>query len=182
MGNAGTAIRLSMGLLAGQRFKSVLTGDASLRTRPMERVAKPLRLMGANIVTTDGKPPVTMRPAARLAGIDYALPVASAQVKSAILLAGLYAEGVTTVTEPAPTRDHTERMLRSFGVSGRDVAARACGWPVGRLCTARTSMCQGIFPPRRSSWWPVAWPQRTDLSSRTSASTPRARACWTYCS
>jgi 3-phosphoshikimate 1-carboxyvinyltransferase len=117
MGNAGTAIRLSMGLLSGQRFESVLTGDASLRSRPMERVARPLRLMGADITTTDGKPPVTVRPAARLAGIDYPLPVASAQVKSAILLAGLYAEGLTVVTEPAPTRDHTERMLRSFGVA-----------------------------------------------------------------
>jgi 3-phosphoshikimate 1-carboxyvinyltransferase len=116
MGNAGTAIRLSMGLLAGQRFESVLTGDASLRSRPMERVARPLRQMGADILTTDGKPPVTLRPASNLVGIDYALPVASAQVKSAILLAGLYAEGITTVTEPAPTRDHTERMLRGFGV------------------------------------------------------------------
>ncbi|MFO1503086.1 MAG: 3-phosphoshikimate 1-carboxyvinyltransferase [Steroidobacteraceae bacterium] len=116
MGNAGTAIRLSMGLLSGQRFESVLTGDSSLRSRPMERVAKPLRQMGADILTTDGKPPVTVRPVASLAGIDYALPVASAQVKSSILLAGLYADGVTTVTEPAPTRDHTERMLRGFGV------------------------------------------------------------------
>ncbi|HMA12550.1 MAG TPA: 3-phosphoshikimate 1-carboxyvinyltransferase [Steroidobacteraceae bacterium] len=116
MGNAGTAIRLSMGLLAGQRFESVLTGDESLRSRPMERVAKPLRQMGADILTTDGKPPVTVRPVGSLHGIDYALPVASAQVKSAILLAGLYAEGITAVTEPAPTRDHTERMLRGFGV------------------------------------------------------------------
>jgi 3-phosphoshikimate 1-carboxyvinyltransferase len=116
MGNAGTAIRLSMGLLAGQHFESTLTGDASLRSRPMERVAAPLRLMGAQIDTTGGKPPVTVRPADRLAGIDYALPMASAQVKSAILLAGLYAEGQTSVTEPAPTRDHTERMLRGFGL------------------------------------------------------------------
>ena len=124
MGNAGTAIRLSMGLLAGQSFETVLTGDASLRSRPMERVAKPLRLMGADIATTDGKPPVTVRPVARLAGIDYALPVASAQVKSAILLAGLYAEGLTVVTEPAPTRDHTERMLRGFGVAIETSGAR----------------------------------------------------------
>jgi 3-phosphoshikimate 1-carboxyvinyltransferase len=116
MGNAGTAIRLTMGLLAGQRFESQLTGDASLRSRPMERVAKPLRQMGADILTVDGKPPVTVRPVPRLAGIDYMLPMASAQVKSAILLAGLYAEGQTTVSEPAPTRDHTERMLRGFGV------------------------------------------------------------------
>jgi 3-phosphoshikimate 1-carboxyvinyltransferase len=116
MGNAGTAIRLSMGLLAGQRFESTLTGDASLRARPMERVAAPLRLMGAQIDTCGGKPPVTVRAAARLTGIDYTLPMASAQVKSAILLAGLYAEGQTRVTEPAPTRDHTERMLRGFGL------------------------------------------------------------------
>jgi 3-phosphoshikimate 1-carboxyvinyltransferase len=116
MGNAGTAIRLSMGLLAGQKFESVLTGDSSLRSRPMERVARPLRAMGADILTTDGKPPVTVRAVSQLCGIDYALPVASAQVKSAILLAGLYAQGVTQVTEPAPTRDHSERMLRGFGV------------------------------------------------------------------
>jgi len=125
MGNAGTAIRLSMGLLAGQRFQSVLTGDASLRSRPMERVARPLRQMGAAILTTDGKPPVTVQPVAHLTGIDYVLPMASAQVKSAILLAGLYADGETAVTEPAPTRDHTERMLRGFGaqvhVEGRRV-------------------------------------------------------------
>ena len=124
MGNAGTAIRLSMGLLAGQRFESVMTGDASLRSRPMERVARPLRMMGADIQTTDGKPPVTLRPVQHLTGIDYALPMASAQVKSAILLAGLYAEGVTTVTEPAPTRDHTERMLRGFGVKVEASAGR----------------------------------------------------------
>src|SRR5690606_27987454 len=85
MGNAGTAIRLSMGLLSGQRFETTLTGDASLRSRPMERVAAPLRQMGARIDTTDGKPPVTVRPAGRLQGIDYPLPMASAQVKSAIL-------------------------------------------------------------------------------------------------
>jgi 3-phosphoshikimate 1-carboxyvinyltransferase len=125
MGNAGTAIRLSMGLLAGQRFESTLTGDASLRSRPMERVAGPLRLMGAQIETTGGKPPVTVRPAARLTGIDYTLPMASAQVKSAILLAGLYAEGRTAVTEPAPTRDHTERMLRGFGVAVETAGPRA---------------------------------------------------------
>jgi 3-phosphoshikimate 1-carboxyvinyltransferase len=116
MGNAGTAIRLSMGLLAGQSFSSTLSGDASLRSRPMERVAKPLRQMGADITTTDGKPPVHLRPVPRLQGIDYPLPVASAQVKSAVLLAGLYAEGETTIAEPAPTRDHTELMLRAFGV------------------------------------------------------------------
>ncbi len=119
MGNAGTAIRLFMGLLAGQPFGSTLTGDASLRKRPMERVAGPLRLMGAHIETTEGKPPVRIHPVSRLNAIDYALPMASAQVKSAILLAALRAEGTTHVTEPAPTRDHTERMLEAFGVSLR---------------------------------------------------------------
>ena len=117
MGNAGTAIRLFMGLLSGQQFESVLSGDESLQRRPMERVARPLRTMGALIDTTDGKPPVRIHPAGRLVAINYELPVASAQVKSAILLAALQAEGVTHLAEPAPTRDHTERMLRAFGVS-----------------------------------------------------------------
>ena len=116
MGNAGTAIRLLMGLLAGQRFDSTLVGDASLMRRPMERVAAPLRSMGARIDTDGGRPPVRVHGGATLAAIDYVLPMASAQVKSALLLAALYAHGTTSVTEPAPTRDHTERMLRGFGV------------------------------------------------------------------
>jgi 3-phosphoshikimate 1-carboxyvinyltransferase len=116
MGNAGTAIRLFMGLLAPQRFNSTLIGDESLMKRPMERVATPLRAMGAEIATHDGKPPVEIRASSGLRAIDYALPVASAQVKSAILLAGLQAFGRTHVTEPAPSRDHTERMLGAFGV------------------------------------------------------------------
>jgi 3-phosphoshikimate 1-carboxyvinyltransferase len=119
MGNAGTAIRLFMGLLAGQQFASTLSGDASLQRRPMERVAAPLRLMGADIQTEQGKPPVLLRPVPRLNGVDYALPVASAQVKSAVLLAALYAEGATRVTEPAATRDHTERMFETLGVDLR---------------------------------------------------------------
>ena len=122
MGNAGTAMRLSMGLLAGQSFDSTLIGDPSLSRRPMERAAAPLRLMGAQIVTTEGKPPVRVQGGTSLQGIDYALSVPSAQVKSAILIAGLYATGTTTVHERAITRDHTERMLRAFGVpviSGR---------------------------------------------------------------
>jgi len=121
MGNAGTAMRLFMGLLAAQSFDSVLVGDESLMRRPMERAAKPLREMGARIETLDGKPPVRISGGAPLHGIRYAMPVASAQVKSAVLLAGLYAEGETTVVEPAVTRDHTERMLQSFG---GDVRAR----------------------------------------------------------
>jgi 3-phosphoshikimate 1-carboxyvinyltransferase len=119
MGNAGTAIRLFMGLLAGQAFDSTLSGDASLMRRPMERVATPLRAMGARIDTDQGRPPVRIHGGQSLHAIDYALPVASAQVKSAVLLAALQADGVTSVTEPAPTRDHTERMLRGFGVDVR---------------------------------------------------------------
>jgi 3-phosphoshikimate 1-carboxyvinyltransferase len=115
MGNAGTAMRLFMGLLSSQPFGSVLVGDESLMRRPMERVAKPLRQMGAQIETTEGRPPVRIAGGSRLHGIHYAMPVASAQVKSAILLAGLRAEGDTTVVEPDVTRDHTERMLQAFG-------------------------------------------------------------------
>jgi prephenate dehydrogenase/3-phosphoshikimate 1-carboxyvinyltransferase len=116
MGNAGTAMRLFMGLLAGRSFDSTLIGDASLMRRPMERVAVPLREMGARITTENGRPPVRIRGGGPLHAIDYHLPVASAQVKSAVLLAGLTASGQTLVTEPAPTRDHTERMLAAFGV------------------------------------------------------------------
>jgi 3-phosphoshikimate 1-carboxyvinyltransferase len=124
MGNAGTAMRLCMGLLAGQAFDSTLVGDASLMRRPMERVAQPLRAMGARIQTQDGRPPVQIGGGALLHGIDYTMPMASAQVKSALLLAALSAEGRTSVSEPAPTRDHTERMLRDFGVTVVRDAAR----------------------------------------------------------
>lgn len=116
MGNSGTSMRLLAGLLAGQKFSSTLIGDISLSKRPMERVAKPLRLMGAIIETQDGgRPPLTIKGSGKLIGIHYDLPMASAQVKSCLLLAGLYASGETSVTEPAPTRDHTERMLGGFG-------------------------------------------------------------------
>jgi 3-phosphoshikimate 1-carboxyvinyltransferase len=115
MGNSGTAMRLMTGLLCGQSFDSELIGDSSLMKRPMERAATPLRQMGARIATVAGKPPVRIRGGASLTGIRYELPVASAQVKSAVLLAGLYAGGPTTVIEPAVTRDHTERMLLGFG-------------------------------------------------------------------
>lgn len=117
VGNSGTSMRLMAGLLAGQRFASTLTGDESLSKRPMRRIVDPLRLMGAQIETTDkGTAPLHIKPTGGLNGICYASPVSSAQVKSGILLAGLYASGVTEVTEPEPSRDHTERMLRSFGV------------------------------------------------------------------
>jgi 3-phosphoshikimate 1-carboxyvinyltransferase len=115
MGNAGTAMRLFMGILSSRSFDSVLVGDESLMRRPMERVAQPLRAMGAKIATDDGHPPVRISGGARLHGIRYSMPVASAQVKSAVLLAGLRAEGVTTVIETAVTRDHSERMLQAFG-------------------------------------------------------------------
>lgn len=118
-GNAGTAMRLLAGVLAGQDFDSVLVGDASLSKRPMRRVTEPLALMGAVIATGEGcVPPLRIRGGRALHGIDYTLPVASAQVKSALLLAGLYAQGETVVVEPRPTRDYTERMLA------------ACGWPI----------------------------------------------------
>lgn len=129
LGNSGTGMRLLCGLLAGQAFASTLIGDASLSRRPMGRVARPLQAMGARIETGEnGCPPVTLHglaAGARLQGIDYLLPVASAQVKSAVLLAGLYARGSTSVTEPAPTRDHTERMLTAFGVPVRRDGARS---------------------------------------------------------
>ncbi|PAU54932.1 bifunctional prephenate dehydrogenase/3-phosphoshikimate 1-carboxyvinyltransferase [Pseudomonas sp. PIC25] len=116
LGNSGTSMRLLSGLLAAQPFDTVLTGDASLSKRPMNRVAKPLRAMGAVIETgPEGRPPLTIRGGQRLTGMHYDMPMASAQVKSCLLLAGLYAAGETSVTEPAPTRDHTERMLRGFG-------------------------------------------------------------------
>jgi 3-phosphoshikimate 1-carboxyvinyltransferase len=115
-GNSGTSMRLLAGLLAPQAFDCELTGDASLRKRPMRRVADPLAAMGARIDAAEGgRPPLRIRGNPALRGIDYAMPVASAQVKSALLLAGLYASGTTRVTEPAPTRDHTERMLTAFG-------------------------------------------------------------------
>ncbi len=116
-GNAGTGMRLLAGLLAAQPFDSVLVGDESLSRRPMRRVTGPLASMGARIDTQDdGTPPLRIHGGQPLHGIDYELPVASAQVKSAVLLAGLYAQGETSVVEPHPTRDYTERMLRAFGV------------------------------------------------------------------
>ncbi|HOZ04464.1 MAG TPA: 3-phosphoshikimate 1-carboxyvinyltransferase [Arenimonas sp.] len=115
-GNAGTAMRLLTGLLAGQNFRSKLVGDASLSKRPMKRVIEPLSLMGASLQSEpNGLPPLIINSKNTLQGIDYKTEVASAQVKSAILLAGLYAKGETTVYEPHPTRDYTEKMLAAFG-------------------------------------------------------------------
>jgi 3-phosphoshikimate 1-carboxyvinyltransferase len=116
LGNSGTSMRLLSGLLAGQTFNSVLTGDKSLSGRPMKRVTAPLATMGADIKTTEnGTAPLYITgKAGQLKAIDYVMPIASAQVKSCLMLAGMYAEGETTITEPAPTRDHTERMLGGF--------------------------------------------------------------------
>ncbi|CAN5465128.1 3-phosphoshikimate 1-carboxyvinyltransferase [soil metagenome] len=139
-GNSGTTMRLLSGVLAGQQFATTLVGDDSLSIRPMERVAEPLRQMGARIQTTESHAPLTIEPG-KLVGIPYTLPVASAQVKSAVLLAGLFASGETTVIEKTPTRDHTERMLQlpvlDFGGSRRITVSgnhpvRARTWVVPR--------------------------------------------------
>jgi len=125
VGNSGTSMRLLCGLLAGQGFEVTLTGDSSLSGRPMRRVTAPLAEMGANIETTAaGTAPLVIHPVEQLQGIDYQMPVASAQVKSSLLLAGLYAQGQTSTTEPAPTRDHTERMMRGFGYDIQREGAR----------------------------------------------------------
>lgn len=132
-GNAGTAMRLLAGLLAGQGFDSVLLGDASLSQRPMRRVIEPLAAMGARIDSDDGHAPLHIQGGRPLHGIDYALPVASAQVKSALLLAGLRADGETVVREPHPTRDYTERMLQAFGYPVDVEAGRVALRGGGRL-------------------------------------------------
>jgi 3-phosphoshikimate 1-carboxyvinyltransferase len=133
MGNSGTAMRLLAGLLSAQRFDSILIGDQSLSHRPMERIAEPLRLMGAKIETTGGHAPLRLYGNRSLRGIDYEMPVASAQVKSAILLAGLYATASTSVREPGPSRDHTERMLVQFGGQVCRQGSRTLIDPVPRL-------------------------------------------------
>jgi 3-phosphoshikimate 1-carboxyvinyltransferase len=131
--NAGTLMRLLTGILAGQPGRYELTGDESLSKRPMERIAEPLRQMGANVETEDGHPPVVVQGGNGLRGIEYTLPVASAQIKSAVLLAGLNAEGPTTVNEPAPTRDHTELMLEAAGVRVRRKPTSVTIEPAGAL-------------------------------------------------
>ena len=135
-GNSGTTLRLLMGLLAPQKFLTTFTGDDSLRQRPMARVIKPLSLMGASIVgrNLNRNLPITILPASKkLHGITYAMPVASAQVKSAILLAGLYADSPTTIIEPAPSRDHTEKMLAAFGVRLERVGNAITIFPTDKL-------------------------------------------------
>jgi len=134
LGNSGTSIRLMSGLLAGQAFDVVLSGDRSLSKRPMKRVTDPLALMGARVDTeAGGKPPLRIQGGSVIKGINYKLPMASAQVKSCVLLAGMYAEGKTCVTEPAITRDHTERMLTAFGYPVETNGRQMCIEGGGRL-------------------------------------------------
>ena len=138
MGNSGTSIRLLSGLLAGQAFDVELTGDESLSGRPMARVANPLAEMGAVIETAPGgTPPMKIKGGNKLKAIDYVLPMASAQVKSSVLLAGLYAEGETSTVEPAPTRDHSERMLRGFGYDVTSEGSKASLTGGGTLTATR---------------------------------------------
>jgi 3-phosphoshikimate 1-carboxyvinyltransferase len=131
-GNSGTTMRLLAGILAGQHGRFELTGDDSLRSRPMARIAEPLTQMGASVETSEGTPPLVVK-GGELKGIRYELPVASAQVKSAVLLAGLYAAGRTTVVEPLPTRDHTELMLTAAGVQVRRQQRRISVGPIEQL-------------------------------------------------
>ena len=134
LGNSGTSMRLLTGLMSGQVFNVEMVGDESLSRRPMKRVTQPLTSMGASIETTpQGTPPLKITGGQALTGIDYQMPVASAQVKSAILLAGLYSRGKTCITEPAPTRDHTERMLQGFGYTLERAGNRICLTGGGRL-------------------------------------------------
>lgn len=158
LGNSGTSARLLLGVLAGQRFSSTLSGDESLQRRPMRRVADPLNAMQAEVRTTPGGTlPVQVTGNRRLRAIEYALPVASAQLKSALLLAGLYAEGETVITEPVPTRDHTERLLAHFGcpalrsgmrisLSGRRLQANALQIP-GDISSAAFFLVAGSIVP-----------------------------------
>lgn len=134
VGNSGTSMRLLAGLLAAQDFDVTIVGDASLSKRPMRRVTVPLAQMNTIVETNDnGTPPLTIKGGKKLKGFDYEMPVASAQVKSCLLLAGLYADGETCVTEPAPTRDHTERMLRGLGYKVKTTGNKICLTGGGKL-------------------------------------------------
>ena len=134
LGNSGTSMRLLAGLMAGQAFSVEMGGDLYLSRRPMRRVTDPLATMGAQIETNEkGTPPLKIKGGQRLQGIDYTMPIASAQVKSCLLLAGLYAQGTTCVIEPSVTRDHTERMLKGFGYAVKKEGQRVCLQGGGKL-------------------------------------------------
>ncbi len=150
MGNSGTSMRLLAGLLIGQNFPVTLTGDPSLSRRPMSRIVVPLGRMGAMIESSaEGTPPLIIKPVVELKAIDYDMPVASAQVKSSILLAGLYAKGTTCVTEPMPTRDHTERMLSCFGYrvdrQGNQVCLAGDGQLIGSSINVPADISSAAF-------------------------------------
>lgn len=149
MGNSGTAFRLLAGLLCGQSWDSTLIGDGSLSERPMGRIIDPLILMRAKITSRDGNPPLEISAADQIYGIEYTTPMASAQVKSAILLAGLYANGMTIVTENAPTRDHTERMLKGFGYkvdqNAGSVSIRGGGELIGQRISVPADLSSATF-------------------------------------
>ncbi len=161
MGNSGTAMRLMAGILAGQAFDATLIGDESLSKRPMKRVSEPLGTMGAIIETAEGgRPPLRVKGGQKLRGTHYVMPMASAQVKSALLLAGLYADGETCVTEPAPTRDHTERMLRGFGYDVTVAVRAAEQGPAKRDATGET-------PQGRRQHGVSGWHGTTEAAGRT---------------
>jgi len=156
-GDSGTLLRLLLGLLAPQPFLATFTGDASLSRRPMGRVIEPLKQMGAHIVGRDGNRllPITVLPALQpLTGITYQMPVASAQVKSALLLAGMYAEGETTILEPYASRDHTERMLEAFGIPVRKSGVGVTMQPVEKLCAPEAIDVPGDISS--AAYWMVA--------------------------
>jgi len=149
-GNSGTTTRLLSGVLAGQKFSSIITGDASLSKRPMKRVIEPLSLMGANITAKENNfLPMTISPKENLKAISYTSPVASAQVKSCILFAGLYADGTTTVTEPIKSRDHSERMFKTFGadisVDGLSVSVKKCNGLYAQEVTVPCDISSAAF-------------------------------------
>ncbi len=144
LGNSGTSIRLMSGILAAQAFDVEMIGDESLSKRPMGRVITPLTQMGAVIESTDGKPPLKVKGGQQLKAINYDLPVASAQVKSCVLLAGLYAQGTTCVSEPAPTRDHTERMLNGLGYPVNTENSTMCVTGGGKLSATKIQVPSDI--------------------------------------
>lgn len=148
-GNSGSTMRMLAGFLAAQPFSTTITGDASLRRRPMRRVIVPLERMGARVTANDGRPPLTVEGRRPLAAIDFESEVASAQVKSAVLFAGLYTNGVTRVTEPLTTRDHTERALEAFGVqvkrAGTSVAVQGGQRLIGGVRRVPGDMSSAAF-------------------------------------
>jgi 3-phosphoshikimate 1-carboxyvinyltransferase len=164
-GNSGSTMRMLAGVLAGQSFHTRMTGDASLRRRPMQRVVDPLSKMGARIQSAEGGLPPLEIEGATLHPIRYELPVPSAQVKSAVLLAGLFAEGETEVVEKTPTRDHTEiameQMGADIGCHQRTIAVRGRAWRAG------SSTFPGIFRVQLSSSWRVCWRRNRTWCFRT---------------